>query len=66
MPTGIEIAGLTLVIFPIVVQCLRFYLEGCQKIKEASQYRGTLKRLYRKFGMGKVKFENTCGRDGIG
>jgi hypothetical protein len=60
MVTGIEVAGLALAIFPIVLKGLRFYLEDTQEIKEARAYTGKLKRLHRKLKMENMKFENTC------
>jgi hypothetical protein len=60
MVTGIETAGITLAIFPIVIEGLKAYLDGIASIKKWWQYVAVLKRLVRDLLVEEVKFTNTC------
>lgn len=60
MATGIEAAGLALAIFPIVIQGLKFYSEGCKTIVEWRRYRKGVKELTRQLTVEQSLFENTC------
>jgi hypothetical protein len=60
MVTGIEVTGLALATFPIVVKGVSFYLDAATKVKEIRNYEGVLERLVRQLEMEKTKFENTC------
>jgi hypothetical protein len=56
MASGIEAAGLALATFSILLQ----FVEGYHTIKDAKNYKLTLKRLDRELGMEKCIFANTC------
>lgn len=60
MATGIEIAGLALAVFPIVIEGLEFYLKAFSITKRYWRYASVLKSLLRELGMEKIKFENSC------
>jgi hypothetical protein len=56
-----EVTGLALAIFPIVVQGLQFYLgPGHQTIMDFRNYKRALKPLVRQLNMEGCKFEITC------
>ncbi|TGZ82117.1 hypothetical protein EX30DRAFT_215677 [Ascodesmis nigricans] len=58
--SGLELAGVVLGVFPLVVSGMRFYYEGCEKIKEMRHYREVLKEFIRECDMESAKFINTC------
>jgi len=45
MVTGIEVAGLALAIFPIIVQGFGFYLQGAQKNQRGEKALGHLETI---------------------
>ncbi|KAF8534716.1 hypothetical protein BDD12DRAFT_895321 [Trichophaea hybrida] len=55
-----EVAGLALAIFPLVVKGLGVYLDATQKIKDVKDYKKVLRPLVRQLEMEKCKFVNTC------
>jgi hypothetical protein len=55
-----EMAGLALGIFPIVVSGLQFYADGARTIKDMWRPEITLRDLSRELRMEKCKFDNTC------
>jgi hypothetical protein len=56
-----EVTGLALAIFPLVVQGLQFYLgPGQQTIMDFRHYKKALKPLVRQLKVEGCKFENTC------
>jgi hypothetical protein len=55
-----EVAGLALAIFPLVVKGLGVYLDAAQKIKDVKDYKKVLRPLVRQLEMEKCKFVNTC------
>ncbi|KAF8247101.1 hypothetical protein K440DRAFT_644130 [Wilcoxina mikolae CBS 423.85] len=57
MPTGFEVAGLALAIFPILVQGLGFYVDGAQKIKDLRDHKHILNRLVVDLTVERVCFE---------
>jgi len=60
MASGMEIAGLALAIFPLVIEGLEFYASSARKIKELWRYKLSLNRLISDLDTEKCKFENTC------
>ncbi|KAF8537861.1 hypothetical protein BDD12DRAFT_199079 [Trichophaea hybrida] len=60
MLTGIEIANLTLSIFPLVLKGLDFYLQLAPKMKEIKDYQEVLVCVVRELKLKKARFENTC------
>jgi hypothetical protein len=60
MATGFEAAGLALAIFPLVVQCIGFYIDGARKIKDIKDYEIVLKRLARDLRVECGCFEAAC------
>jgi hypothetical protein len=60
MVTDVETAGLILATFPLIIEGLKFYLEGLETIKRWWRYIKTLKHLIRKIAMEETKFENSC------
>lgn len=60
MATGIEIAGLALAVFPIVVEGIEFYVAGLKTVHRWLRFAKTLENLIRKLKVERVKFQNTC------
>jgi hypothetical protein len=60
MVTGVEVAGLVMAAFPIVVSALQFYLDGLESIKHWWRYAKLLKHFIRILDMERTKFENVC------
>lgn len=60
MVTGIEVAGLTLAVFPLLVEGLKSYASGCRTIGEWRKYLFILNKLVRRLRGQNVIFENTC------
>lgn len=60
MVTGVEVAGLALAIFPVVLRCLQFYLKSFQEAKKWWRYIKVAKSLIQDLEMEKMKFENIC------
>ncbi|KAF8539036.1 hypothetical protein BDD12DRAFT_839770 [Trichophaea hybrida] len=60
MVTGVEITGIALAIFPIVLNGLTALHEFAGKIKYLKDYKKVLRRLVRDVIIEKHKFENTC------
>jgi len=56
-----EIAGIALAIFPLVVKGLYSLLDASRTVKNLRDYHWVLGRLVRQFNMEKSKFGNTCG-----
>jgi len=60
MVTGIEIAGVALAVFPIVLNGLSSLRYTARKIKNLRRYRRCLGRVVRQLDMERGKFVNTC------
>ena len=60
MASGVEVAGLLLGVFPLVIEGLKFYLEGIQTIKKWWKYTSVIKHLIRRLRTEETKFYNTC------
>ncbi|KAF8250454.1 hypothetical protein K440DRAFT_640029 [Wilcoxina mikolae CBS 423.85] len=58
--TGFEVAGIVLVVFPLVVNGLSAFLDGTQKVKDLWQWEISLRKIIRDLGCEKAIFENTC------
>jgi hypothetical protein len=59
MVTGIEVTGIALAIFPLVIEGLKSYSNGARTIKDMWRPQMALKSLIRELGMEQCKFENT-------
>lgn len=60
MVTGIEIAGIALAVFPIVLNGLSSLCCTARKIKNLRHYRRSLGRVERQLDMERGNFVNTC------
>ena len=60
MATGLEVAGLALAIFPVVIQSLQFYAKSLQETKKWWRYSMVARGLLRDLEMERTKFENSC------
>ena len=58
MVAGVETAGLALAAFPIVISCLRSYIEGAQTVRRWHHYGRELNRYARKLEAEKVVYQN--------
>lgn len=56
MATGVETAGLVLATFPIVVICLKHYVEGVETVKRWHHYRQELTRYARKLETERILY----------
>jgi len=62
MVTGIECAGLVLGIFPLVIEALRFYCDGLQKLRNSRKYISILSKCLFDLVIEETKFNNTWHR----
>lgn len=58
--SGVEIAGLILGGFPIVIHTLERYSEGVQSVKRFFRYRREFRSLIRRLGLEVEIFRNIC------
>lgn len=58
MVAGVETAGLALAAFPIVISCLKSYIEGAQTIRRWHHYGRELARYARKLEAEEVAYKN--------
>jgi len=57
--TGIEVTGIALGVFPIVVKGLSTYLDGSRKVVDLWQWESSLKSIVRELETESAIFENT-------
>ena len=57
--TGIEVAGLVLGLFPIVIEGLSFYCCSASTFKEMKRHKRTLAAFTREIDLEKCNFDNT-------
>lgn len=62
MVTGVETAGLVLAVFPVVVGCLKYYVDAASKVKEMRNHRVVLKQLEREVKAEMTIFKNSWNR----
>lgn len=60
MLMGLEVAGLALAVFPVVIQCLQYHLKFFEEAKKWWRYVNVAKGLLRDLEMENMKFENAC------
>lgn len=58
MVTGIEVVGLALGLFPLVIQGIETYISSAAKVEEMVHHRQTLGEFRRELEMEKTKFDN--------
>lgn len=59
MVTGIEVAGLALGVFPLVIAGIKLYIDFAKEVKQMRDYEHTLDKFRRELKIEKSKFDNT-------
>jgi len=62
MVTGVEAAGLTLAVFPLLIQGLKAYQEGVQSFWSLRNWKRVLSEIIRELDVECICFENICGK----
>lgn len=62
MPTGFEIAGLALAIFPIIIEGIKFYANEKDAVSDILNYQRLLIRIARDLDREQTIFRNSCQR----
>jgi hypothetical protein len=62
MPTGFEIAGLALAIFPILIEGIKFYTNEKDAVSDILNYQRRLIRIARGLDRERTIFLNSCQR----
>lgn len=60
--SGIEVAGLVLGAFPIVISGIQFYIDSCKKVDRWRKWEDVLSHLIRKIKAEYRIFKNICKR----
>jgi hypothetical protein len=60
MASGVEIAGLALAVFPVVVETVSLYLKAAESVKRLWRYARVLRQLHRRINLEHVKLANSC------
>jgi len=60
MVTGVETAGLILGTFPLAVECVKFYINGVQTMRDLRHHRHVLNEFVRDLEVQECKFKNIC------
>lgn len=58
--SGIELAGLILAIFPVVVEGVELYVKGVNALERWWRFSRVLKRLLRRIRLERLKFQQNC------
>lgn len=58
MATGVEVVGLTLALFPLVIEGVGFYMSSAENVKEMIRHKRTLGEFLRDIGIEKSVFDN--------
>lgn len=60
--SGIEVAGLVLGAFPLVISGIQFYIDGCEKFERWRKWESVLGHLARNIKAEHRNFRNICRR----
>jgi NADPH-dependent 7-cyano-7-deazaguanine reductase QueF-like protein len=59
MASGLEVVGLALAVFPILVEGLKFYADKKGRVRDFIHYRHLLKRIVRDLSREQISFQNS-------
>ena len=60
--SGIEVAGLVMAAFPLVISGIQFYIDGCDKVERWRKWESVLAHLARNIKAEHRIFRNVCKR----
>ena len=60
MVTGVEAVSLILGTFPLVVECVKFYINGVQTMRDPRHHQHVLDELVRDLEVQECRFKNIC------